>query len=741
MKAAYVIESLNILGGVEKMMVGKMNYLAEQANYDVTLIEVYDIEGVQRLPLSDRVHRISLGIRKSKSKVMKPVQFIKVAREVEKAIAEVKTDVMICGTLLGIIVYGLGRYSCRTIYESHGPRHFMPLKGLLRRTEKRVDRIVTLTHGDAEEYRKAGVKDDKVVVIPNFIDDSYFNGDLNSSLSTLHSPLKTTVSAIGRFSSEKGYDLLLRSWKRVVEAIPEARLQLFGDGPEREHLVALVKDLQLGSSVSVNAPTDDIMSVYRQSRAVVIPSQFEGFSLVIIEALACGTPAIAANVPYGPREILSEGRGGMLVERTEEALAEAIKNVITDDALHDRLSEEGPSVAQKYRRQTIMEQWKRVFEAKKILLLGNPSTLHSVLAKGLRERGHEVLLISPGLGWRKFPIYGTLLERRQDINPKLAFIIYLWQTLKVAHKCKGFDIVQLCNPLFFEHRVTVLKYFYDYIRRHNNKMILGAFSADFYYVDQILNHQLLRYSEQNIGKTMRNDEQAELQKYLWMDTPESILGGAQGRFAKFVADDCDAVIACLYEYWAAYDAVMPEKTSFIALPIEIPEHVPTDFTVGDKLRIFIGIQKDRSQVKGTDVMLRAAQDVVAKYSERATLQVAESVPFTEYMKMLYNSDVILDQLYSYTPSMNPLQAMIRGMVAVSGGEPENYEIINETQLHPIINVQPTYESVYEELEKLILHPERLPELKRQSVEYVLKHHDYRKVTQQYEETYLRLLGD
>lgn len=95
--------------------------------------------------------------------------------------------------------------------------------------------------------------------------------------------------------------------------------------------------------------------------------------------------------------------------------------------------------------------------------------------------------------------------------------------------------------------------------------------------------------------------------------------------------------------------------------------------------------------------------------------------------MMNGSDAILDQLYSYTPSMNPLEAMARGIICIGGGEPENYEIIHEEHLRPIINVLPNYESVYQALEHLVLHPELIPLLKRQSIEYISKHHDYIKV--------------
>lgn len=99
--------------------------------------------------------------------------------------------------------------------------------------------------------------------------------------------------------------------------------------------------------------------------------------------------------------------------------------------------------------------------------------------------------------------------------------------------------------------------------------------------------------------------------------------------------------------------------------------------------------------------------------------------------MMDNSDVILDQLYSYTPAMNALLAMAKGLVVVGGGEPENYDILGETELRPIINVQPSAEDVYKQLEKILQHPERLEQLSKDSREYVKRHHDHVKVARQY----------
>jgi len=139
-------------------------------------------------------------------------------------------------------------------------------------------------------------------------------------------------------------------------------------------------------------------------------------------------------------------------------------------------------------------------------------------------------------------------------------------------------------------------------------------------------------------------------------------------------------------------------------------------------------------------MLQAAEDVLKKYPERMELTKAEGVPFAQYQHLMDHSDAILDQLYSYTPSMNPLLAMSKGIICIGGGEPENYEIIHEEELRPIINVQPNYESVYHELEQLVLHPERIPELQRQSVEYVRRHHEYLKVAREYSDFYKRIMA-
>ena len=89
--------------------------------------------------------------------------------------------------------------------------------------------------------------------------------------------------------------------------------------------------------------------------------------------------------------------------------------------------------------------------------------------------------------------------------------------------------------------------------------------------------------------------------------------------------------------------------------------------------------------------------------------------------------------------MNALEAMSRGIICVGGGEPENYEILGEDSLRPIVNVEPNEDSVFIALERLVSHPEMIPVLKKQSILYIRKHHDYIHVAMRYERLYRELI--
>lgn len=354
----------------------------------------------------------------------------------------------------------------------------------------------------------------------------------------------------------------------------------------------------------------------------------------------------------------------------------------------------------------------------KILLIGEYSNVHATLAEGLRELGHEVTVVSNGDFWKDYP-RDIDVSRRPG---KFGGLLLTMKLYRLLPRLRDYDVVQLINPMFFELKAERLFYFYRYLRRHNKKVYLCAFGMDWYWAHTCIHEKPLRYSDFNFGDQVRQDPEALSYQREW-------LGTTKERLNKMIADDCDGIIAGLYEYWACYHPVFPLKTTFIPYPIKTSNSQSIDSS--KNIRIFIGINRERSAYKGTDIMLRAAEDILKKYPDRLELVKAESVPFAQYQQMMEGSDAILDQLYAYTPSMNPLLAMSKGIICIGGGEPENYEILGEKELRPIINVEPTYESVYQELEQLVLHPERIPDLKRQSITYIQRHHDYLKVARQY----------
>ena len=136
-------------------------------------------------------------------------------------------------------------------------------------------------------------------------------------------------------------------------------------------------------------------------------------------------------------------------------------------------------------------------------------------------------------------------------------------------------------------------------------------------------------------------------------------------------------------------------------------------------------------------MLAALRRLQADYGpKRLEIKLAESVPFAEYQQMMNSSHVLLDQLYSYTPAMNALMAMAKGLIVVGGGEEEQYQLLGEEELRPIINVQPTEQDVYEQMERRLLSgTENIHQLQLDSMEYIRRHHDHIHVAKQYLEFY------
>ena len=199
----------------------------------------------------------------------------------------------------------------------------------------------------------------------------------------------------------------------------------------------------------------------------------------------------------------------------------------------------------------------------RILLIGEYSNVHATLAKGLRTLGHEVTVMSNGDFWKDYP-RDIDVARTPGKWGGICLMTKLWTLLP---KMRGYDVVQLINPMFFELKAKRLFFFYDYLRKHNKKVFLGAFGMDWYWVHTCTYDKPLRYSDFNIGDQLRTDEPAVREQRDWLGTEKE-------RLNKYIAQDCDGIVTGLYEYHVCYQPVFPDKTRFIPFPITTPPNLP-----------------------------------------------------------------------------------------------------------------------------------------------------------------------
>jgi len=381
----------------------------------------------------------------------------------------------------------------------------------------------------------------------------------------------------------------------------------------------------------------------------------------------------------------------------------------------------------------------------RVLLLGEYSNVHNNLANGLRQLGCDVTVANDGDHWKKFNSDINLARRIYPgggifarIGNVLSGILFVMRLAMALLRMRGYDVVQVINPIFLPLKAERHFSIYRYLRRHNKKMVLCGMGDDYYYCYVNRTLKPMRYSDYNIGK---EEHWTDFGRWTYADKVET----EKGRLCRYIASDCDVIIAGAYEYWLPYH--LTEDRDSEGKPLrEKLHHIPFPFNLNDvainkqseseyPIRVFIGVSNGRSEFKGTDVMLQVARDLKEKYPDKIDLKVAEGVPFAEYQDMLNASDIMLDQIYSYGPGMNALLAMAKGMVTLTGGEPEHYDILGETECRPIVNVEPSYEDVSRKLEYLILHPDELKKKRKECREYVARNHDCIKVAEKYRELY------
>jgi len=356
----------------------------------------------------------------------------------------------------------------------------------------------------------------------------------------------------------------------------------------------------------------------------------------------------------------------------------------------------------------------------RFLFIGDASNARYTLAKGLRELGHEALVIGTRGGWRNMHV-DMCIERGAG---RVGAIVYLLKWLLLLPKLRGYDVVDFNGQLMMNFKPWLKYRFYDYIRKHNRFTVTTLLGVGHYYVKACLEAKLFRSSDFNIGDKLRTNEFAVSMAEGWLRHPGVV------RLARHMAETSHQLVGTGYEYWASLQHYFPEKTSFVPLPMDVQE-CPTNIreTKG-AVRFFIGIQKERNEEKGTDVLWRVLQKLKSDYPDKVEIIKAENVPYDEYCRMMEDSDILIDQLYTCY-AMNALLAMSKGVVAATVAIPEAYELLSEKKIFPMIDLPPDEDGIYSQLEQFVVHPERLAVAKQQSVDFVWKHHHYIKVARQY----------
>ncbi len=242
----------------------------------------------------------------------------------------------------GLVGIGLEQMNLRS--------HAKNLKKAMLRRYPDLDGLAVLTEQDREEYERAmdGTAP-PMWRIPNTVARvEPPRADLGAK----------RIFAAGRYTAQKGYDMLIPAFAPVAEAHPEWELKLCGRGKNTRQLRDLVSELGLEGRVILDGPTDDVPGEMAQASIYALSSRFEGFPLVLIEAMSKGMACVAFDCPTGPADIVEDHRNGLLVPpRDVQALSAALMEMVSDEELRRRCGEAALETAERFTMAAIGPRW------------------------------------------------------------------------------------------------------------------------------------------------------------------------------------------------------------------------------------------------------------------------------------------------------------------------------------------------------------------------------------------------
>ena len=367
MSIVYVTDAFAVWGGMERVLADKMNVLAGQYGWEVTLLTTNQGEHPLTYDLHPNVKHIDLGVRLHQEyqfrgfrKLLKRRELKQILKNrIKRAIEDLNPDVIVCVKLDFVPVLVDLKGDIPLAVESHTLCHSekMDEVGMLRRlyiwslkkSIRKADAVVALTEGDANDWK---AYNDNVHVIQNIV-------TLNES-GFYSSCEQKSVIYVGRFSTQKDIDSLLRIWTIVHQQYPEWRLDIYGEGELKDNYLSIIQ--KMNANINVFEPTANIMEVYREHSILLLTSLYEPFGLVLPEAMSCGLPVVAFDCPYGPADIITDEVDGYLIAaRSVELFAKRLGQLISDYDLRVQMGQAGIVSSKRYRSEVIMSQWVNLF--------------------------------------------------------------------------------------------------------------------------------------------------------------------------------------------------------------------------------------------------------------------------------------------------------------------------------------------------------------------------------------------
>lgn len=363
MKVMFVARALDrMAGGVERMIVMLMNELVARG-HEVDLL-TWDLEKAEPFySLRSEIvwHRLNLGDPKHRASTL---TMIRRGHAVRAIVKHRKPNAIVCfqdGPFIAIRAYTWGLGVPVIASERNAPHRFEHTSAArYQRVILQCFRLAARVTIQWESYRPSypGFLQDRIVCIPNPVPSAH----RQAKPDVPGTGGRYRLLSVGRLSFQKNYGVLIQAFARLASRYPEWDLVIIGDGEQRATLEALITSLSLGERVTLPGTTDSIEAWYASSHLFCLSSRWEGFPNALAEALAHGLPAIGFSECAGIRDLIADGRSGILAAGNGgvDALAVALERLMEDGELRRSMGLEAIKSVQPFRPDPVFSTWERL---------------------------------------------------------------------------------------------------------------------------------------------------------------------------------------------------------------------------------------------------------------------------------------------------------------------------------------------------------------------------------------------